>query len=371
MRFYLFICVLFSFINTASAQFARFLPGEIIFKSGEKKVGYIEKTISEKITYEVHLKANKKEQKGVFYTVDQVKSFQFKDGLKFVTEEITYATDAEGKEHVTELAFLEELESGDISLLEFDNQTYRGLFLKKKDGTLELLAQQEQACSDYMSILREEMADCDEVIVKDAMWFNARIITSLIEDYNSCGMVKKKADNKVVKTKNKSKWEENLGMHNGFSYNFLLSGQVEGSYNTSLRNSQASGLGLRADIRVGESKIYKHFIVQMGVMRHKGYFQPSKDSPELTKFNYNRVLAGLRTKFSVKSSIYPIFSIGFNAIVEQDNEEFRSLTRQSGYRAYNPRFALGFQHIKNGNILEFEVGQSNNIFVSLTYGRAF
>jgi len=368
MRFYLLTYVLFLFINSASAQFARFLPGEITFESGETQTGYIEKTASDKITYELHFKKNKKDTESVIYAVDALESFLFKGGLKFVREEITYATDPEGKEQITELAFLEELEAGTIGLLEFDNHKYRGLFLKKKNGELALLAQQEQACSDYMSILREEMADCDEVIVKEAMWFNARIITSLIEDYNSCG--KERISTAVNPTK-KSKREESLGLHNGFSYNFLLSGQVEISTNSSLLNSQASGIGLRADIRVGESKVYKHFVVQMGVMRHKSHFQPDKNEPEIINLDYTRVLAGIKTKFSVKSSIYPIFSIGYSAIIEQENREFRSLTQQSGYRAYHPRFSLGFQHIKQGNVLEFEIGQVNNIFISLSYGRAF
>ncbi len=363
----LFILVILNF-TAAFAQSGRFLPGQITLASGETKTGYIERTHSDRITYEVNFKEEKKEGKSTIYTIDALRSFQFRGGLKFIAEEITYATDPDGNEQITELAFLEELEAGAIGLLEFDNEKYRGLFLKKKNGELVLLAQQEQACADYMSILREEMADCEEVIVKDAMWFNARIITSLIEDYNSCG---KKADDFIVQTYKKPKPQENFGLHSGFAYNFLFSGQIEIASNNRFLNSQASGVGLRADIRVGESKIYRHLMVQMGVMRHKSRFQASIDSPKITNIEYTKVVAGIRTKFSVKSSIYPIFSVGFSAIVEQPNENFRSLTNQSGYRAYYPRFSLGFQYIKKKNILEFEVGQANNIFTSLTYGRIF
>jgi hypothetical protein len=56
----LFILVILNF-TPAFAQSGRFLPGQITLASGETKTGYIERTHSERITYEVNFKEEKEE----------------------------------------------------------------------------------------------------------------------------------------------------------------------------------------------------------------------------------------------------------------------------------------------------------------------
>jgi len=354
MRFYLLASILFIFINSVSAQFARFLPGEISLLSGEVKTGYIEKTVSENITYEVNFKENKKDEKGVIYPVDALTSFQFKDGLKFVAEEITYATDAEGREQITELAFLEEIEPGIISLLEFDNHHFRGLFLKKKDGELVILAQQEQACSDYMSILREEMADCDEVVVKDVMWFNARVIQSLIEDYNYCGKEKIK-----------------IKIGTGFPYRFSAHAdyQVTGSIATDVGTRNAAGVHL--NIRAGEKGLAKKLLLNFGALRYTKNIDISERTALLDATEFSEIYLGIKTKLSVNSHIFPTLSFGFGRYFNMNKADFRRLARQRDFKPFHLRYGIGMQFVKDRHIGEFVAGGSNGIYLGLNYGYQF
>ena len=356
MRFYLMIFLFLLSTNTASAQFARFLPGQITFNSGETKTGYIEKTVSEKITYEVNFKENKKDEKGSIYSVDQLKRFQFKDGLKFVAEEITYATDAEGKEQITELAFLEELEAGAIGLLEFDNHEYRGLFLKKKNGELEILAQQEQACSDYMSILREEMADCEEVVVKEVMWFNSRVIQSLIEDYNYCGKEKEKLKIKIG---------------TGFPYRFSAHAdyQLTGSWAEDIGTRNAAGFHL--NIRAGERGLAKKILLNFGALRYTKNLDINERTAKLDETQFSEIYLGMKTKLAVNSHIFPTISFGVGGYFNSNSSDFRRLKRQDDFKPLHLRYGLGVQFVKDRHIGELVAGGSNGIYLGLSYGYQF
>lgn len=175
----LFLFLFFQNSNL-SAQFGM-EHGAIITIQGDTLFGKIKsenpRQLSSSITFE--------NQEGIktTYLPYEIQSFFFEDGETFESFHVKFSTK---KKDYDEPRFIRLLEEGKINLYILDDRKSAPLFIKNSNSGITLLCISETENFDYLNVLKNEMADCENLTNLTIKKLRKKNVQHLIKRYNDC-----------------------------------------------------------------------------------------------------------------------------------------------------------------------------------------